>query len=353
MRNVCNLLLAIAAAPLSERALNAATYCMVVYFVGLKSPWPITMPLYAQIEPSDNCNLNCCMCPVSKENRGHKPGDLSYDNFAKMIDALPSALHIQIQGFGEPLLNKNIVEMVRYSKSKGNRTTLVTNGQLLTKGMCEKLIGSGLDAIGISIDGAKKQTYESIRSGASFDRLISNITMLVKIRKASGSQMRIYLMFVMMNENFDELSNLVRMCSKLGLDGVRSQHVQLQYNVKGNRLRSVFSGKHRKKIEEEVKTSRRLSRENNLDCNFQGFERSRHMDCHWPWAGVYIKCNGEVTPCCNITQLSFGNILQQPFGEIWKSEKYCRFRKQHAKNRISKICKGCNYAYFNGEIVVL
>lgn len=354
LKNTKNLLPAIASSLLSGRTLNAASYGILVHFAGLKSAKAIAMPLYAQIEPTINCNLACSMCPVSLRKGAYSHDDLSLGDFKKIVDKIPSALHIQIQGWGEPLLNRDIIGMISYCKSKGIRATMVTNGQLLTHEMGLRILDSGLDAIGISVDGASKKTYERLRPGASFERLLSNVKLLVKNRKWSKSKMKIFLMVVMMKENIYELSGIVELASELGVDGLRCQHVQFKPGgTEANVSRSLFFGDNLEAAKVEIRRASELARKRRLDCFVQKLEKSGNLACHWPWAGIYVSHDGRVEPCCNIVGLSLGSISHDDLQKIYNSEEYKKFRAGHASGSLPAQCKNCTYAYYNGEMVVL
>jgi len=352
-RNLQNLLPLVAAQPFSSRTLNAVHYGGLVESFGIRSARSSAMPLYLQIEPTVRCNLSCLMCPSSIDRKRNQTEDLSYADFKRIINSIPSALHVHLQGFGEPLLNRDILRMISYCKSRSIRVTLVTNGQLLSDQMCRALAGSGLDAIGISMDGATKSKYEKIRKGASFGKLVSNIRSLAATRDSALSRMKIFLVFVMMKENISELPLVVDFASKAGLDGVRCQHVQFDREVKGNASRSVLSSHNRPMAEAQVSCASGLAKNSGLDCFIQGFEKSRSFICPWPWAGVYITCKGEVSPCCNVCCASFGNIMSQRIDAIYNSEEYKEFRKKHLRGCIPAVCKGCPQEYYNGEKVIL
>jgi MoaA/NifB/PqqE/SkfB family radical SAM enzyme len=82
--------------------------------------------------------------------------DMTFLQFKKIFGRLKEAMHIVFCGFGEPLLNKDIFEMIAYSKRKGKITTLTTNGILLDDRAIDNILGSKLDVLSISIKTSKK-----------------------------------------------------------------------------------------------------------------------------------------------------------------------------------------------------
>ncbi len=137
-------------------------------------------PAIIDIEPTIRCNLKCEMCQTIEWDR--RCEDLSYDNFQRIVNQLPSLGEIKLQGMGEPLLNNDFFRMVDYAKSKGIKTRTISNGTLIDGKTAEMIISSGLEQLHISLDGASPKTYEGIRKGASFSDVIKNIERLVEAR---------------------------------------------------------------------------------------------------------------------------------------------------------------------------
>ena len=76
----------------------------------------------------------------------------------------------------------DLIRHIQYAKARNLHVFFSTNGQLLTKEKCSQLLGTGLDAIRISIEGTDKESYESIRRGGSYEVLIRNLIQLKNMR---------------------------------------------------------------------------------------------------------------------------------------------------------------------------
>jgi len=337
-----------------QRFPNATAYGLAGYLCNIKIAKPLTKPIYAQIEPTTNCNLHCKMCKKSIEKQNSKQNDLAFDDFKKIIDSLPTVLHVSIVGFGEPLLNKNLDRMILYCSKNKQKVSTVTNAQLLTGKMSKKLLESGLSSIGISIDGATKETYEKARDGASFKKLMQNVKRFVKTKNRLSPSTKTYLLFVLTKNNAKELSKIVRLAKTLKLNGVMAQHIQFTGGYpKTNLSESILFSTEKKQLQEEIKKSRKLAKRYCLEYSIQGFEKDKRQTCHWLWAGVYITKEGNIAPCCTLPTVSFGNILNKQFNEIWGSKEYVDFRKAHICKNFPEPCKKCNYFYFKNELVTV
>lgn len=86
---------------------------------------------------------------------------------------------------GEPFVNKNYLEFIKYVSNYGIFVQFVTNGSLLTDNTIDSLYErDNISKINISIDGATKQTFEGIRIRSNFDVIVKNTGNLInKIKK--------------------------------------------------------------------------------------------------------------------------------------------------------------------------
>ena len=103
--------------------------------------------LTLQIEPTSACNLNCKIC--MRRNLERSPSFLSFDNFRRILDS-GNPRYVGLHGWGEPLLNQQLFEMIRYAESKGVSTSLTTNGTLVQENI-DGIFGSGLREIAFGV----------------------------------------------------------------------------------------------------------------------------------------------------------------------------------------------------------
>ena len=100
------------------------------------------------LDISTMCNLRCCMCSLDKYYE--KKGIMSTDTFGKLIPYMSSINYVSLSCNGEPLLNKNIIEMLSVIKDTSQGKAVVgftTNGTLLTREASEKLILNNLESL--------------------------------------------------------------------------------------------------------------------------------------------------------------------------------------------------------------
>tara|TARA_Y100000034_G_scaffold45936_1_gene56493 strand:- start:21452 stop:22513 length:1062 start_codon:yes stop_codon:yes gene_type:complete len=300
-------------------------------------------PIIAQIEPTSHCNLKCEMC--IREKIDVPIGTMSFKDFKKILEKLDSLSKIHLSGQGEPLLNKDLFDMIEYANKKGITVFFTTNGTILTKEIINKICNVNIGEIGISIDSAEKKKYEKIRKGADFDKVKTNIKNLVNELKKSKKKIIVSTSAVILKENIKEIPEFVRLANSLGIKKVGFQTVQEKkdyidrYNSK---IKTQTVSNFNKELKEKIKEGKKIAKKYNITVIF---DEEKSPGCIWPWRSIYITWNGNITPCCKILDYKkpyFGNILKEDFWKIWNGKEYQLFRKLLRKRKAPLVCKGCN-----------
>ena len=306
-----------------------------------------SFPIYIQIEPAIICNLKCKMCIAPHWER--REPYLSLEKFKIITKQFPYLRKISLVGAGEPLLNPDIFEIIQWAKSKKMLIGFATNGMLLTKRNIENTLNSKPDWLNISVDGATSETYERIRQGGDFNLVINNIKELMKAKKNNKTD--ISLWFLGMRDNIQELPQMVKLASGLGIKKLNMQTVhywgkeEWKLRLDGQRLDDGFV-KLKSIILEAINTAKKYNiRFNYVNTPFNGSKRA----CQWPWKACYITVEGFVTPCClhgsDPNVINFGNIFEKPFYEIWNNIEYQEFRRRLKSQTPPEICAGCTSYY--------
>jgi radical SAM family uncharacterized protein len=164
----------------------------------------VRAPLFCGHKLTYNCNLKCKMCPFWK-----RPNiDLSTENEKAVLKQIydSGACAIAFEG-GEPLLRKDLGEILAFSKSLPLQTSLITNGTLLESKIDEiaPYINGG---IYVSLDGIGK-THDLIRGvNGCFKEAIKGI-------RAASKKIPVAINTTIMAENIYEIENLVKLAKDL------------------------------------------------------------------------------------------------------------------------------------------
>jgi hypothetical protein len=126
-------------------------------------------PVCLYLEVTNRCNLLCTTCPRTYEEL-EPEADMHWDLFTKIVDQVPNIKRVVLHGVGEPMLVKDLPQMVAYLKARGVYVLFNTNGTLLTEKNGQALIDAGLDELRVSLDAADANVFQMVRGKDMFDR---------------------------------------------------------------------------------------------------------------------------------------------------------------------------------------
>ena len=300
-------------------------------------------PVVAQIEPTSKCNLKCGMCV--REKIGVPIGTMSFSDFKKILDKLDSLFKIHLSGQGEPFLNPDLLKMIEYANKKGITVHLTTNGTILTEKIIDGISKVDVGEIAVSIDSPRKETYERIRKGAKFEKVITNLKNLISKLKKEKRKTIVSIATVILKENINDIPEFIKLADKIGIEKVVFQTIQEKedyMNKYGSKTKIQAVSIFNKKLKEKIKEAKKLAKKHNITVIF---DEEKSIGCIWPWRSIYITWNGNVTVCCKILDYrntKIGNILHEDIWDIWNNKSYQKFRRLLRERKAPIPCKGCN-----------
>lgn len=174
------------------------------------------LPVHITIEPTNLCDQKCPVCETGAGILDRSRGMLSLENFKKIIDKIyPHTNTIMFYFMGEPFLNKDAYEMIKYAKLKDIFITCCTNGNFIDG---KKLIYSGIDEINFQIGGTTQETHEIYRVNGNLKKIFDNVREAVKRKKETGAKTEIILGFIIMKHNEHQLDDFWKLVKELGVD---------------------------------------------------------------------------------------------------------------------------------------
>lgn len=321
------------------------------------------LPTELQVEVTGSCNLRCAMCLVAyRPTLNRLEGSMPFETFKRVVDDLPELELVTLQGLGEPLLAPDLFRMVEYAASRGIRMGFNTNATLLTRDKAVRLVKSGLEWLHISVDGATKEVYESIRAGSSFERVERNVRGLVQVMKErSAARPTLSMVFVAMKRNIHELPDMVRLAADWGLARLWVQNLSHSFSdvdpvadyrqIREYAEREALWTGPDPRTEELFRDARRVGKELGVRVRLpklagrQMKRRPGAPGCDWPWRSAYVTHRGAVQPCCMLMGADrgvLGSVEKNGFREVWTSEEYRRFRGELMSEKPPDVCRGCS-----------
>jgi MoaA/NifB/PqqE/SkfB family radical SAM enzyme len=306
-------------------------------------------PFKIEIEHTTLCDKKCIICEHTYWNE--KSENITFEDFKKIIEHFPKLKWVNLTGEGSGFLNRDFMKMIEYLRSKDISVNFVDEFDLVDEEKLRKLSELGVNCIWISMEGATKETYEKIRVGCSFDRVINNIKTLLRVKKELNSPFpTICFRFVVNKLNYHEMPKMVELVHSLGDlgEGSKLEFVGL---LKFKEIEHLYLSEIPEEILEETL---RKAKQLGVNVAFNHHSESRlppPTKCA-AWTEPYLMIGGYVLPCCAVLmsnkrpflrKYAFGNLFEKPFREIWYSERYRKFRKIVSKNngKLPILCAGC------------
>ena len=271
------------------------------------------LPVEYIVETTAKCNLYCPMCP--RETHKQPKEDMTDEVFERLVsETRHSAEHVMLIGLGEPFMDKQIFNRIEYCEKHGIATLLSSNGTFLDEATCAKILDTPLKHITLSMDGARKESFEYYRKGARFEKVRENFVRLCRMKHERGSKLQIVVQMIRMEKNEGEVAEFMEFWGAVpGVDQIRikADETDLMRPDAGH-------------IPEDWK-----------------------HPCHYLWRGaMYVKHSGDVYPCCQSYMLdgaAVGNVRTQSMPEIFNGPAMQELRRKHAAGEAGQVdmCSRC------------
>jgi len=340
---------------------------------GVKKPFTPGAPFLVVWNFTQLCNLKCKHCYASA-GKPH-PNELTTQEAFKALDKLVDAgVNIIAFSGGEPLMRKDIFDVLKRASDYGVFTAIATNATLITKDVAKRLKDVNLGYVQISLDGAKPETHNGFRGAPkAFERTIQGIKNCVE------QDIFVEVATTATKINYEEIPAIIDLCEKLNVDW------WMMYNFvptgrgrfilendlspeERERLLKILWEKLRSKpklqvlstapqyarvalqMEEKVKdeVGELIVPTHFYNPHLHGQLLSLSDFIGGCGAGRFycaLEPNGDITPCV-FFPLKVGNIKIDDFKEIWENNK--TFLDLRDRDKLKPHCGVCEYKYVCG-----
>ncbi len=254
------------------------------------------MPLPSEVEISESgiCNRKCSFCPRSAADYNHVKEFISRKLHSKLCKELKEVGYagvVRYSGFVEPLLDKNIYNLIRevYENLSGAKIELVTNGDVLNLSRLKKLFNNGLSTILISV-------YDSKEDAEKFEKMCKNL-----------------------NLNSDQYV-------------IRHRYLPPEKDF-------------------GITMSNRAGMMENAEYKVESLKEPLEKKCYYPSYTFFMDYNGDVLMCPHDwgKKMILGNLNRNKFIDIWNSKKSINIRKK--LNKANRKFVPCNVCDVKGELI--
>lgn len=305
-----------------------------------------SLPTILQVELSSACNLKCTICARNEFPYG--PGNLPLPFFKSLTPIFPHLERLILHGYGEPMAHPEFVEIMEIVAPFTCHKSLYTNGTLLNNNNIRAILDGGMSEITVSIDSPKREDFEAIRVGASFDTVVKGVRKLIELREEEGkNHPEIVIAAVAMDDNIDDLPSLVELASNLGADAIEVNYLMAYKKALIGRSLYFDRARSNEALMEVERRAKSLRLETRLPDLFDIEGSKGHKNpslhdeiCPRPYDFSYIGYDGNVRPCC-FPLLYLGSISDVDFLDIWNNEKYQNLRRAFASGNPPAFCREC------------
>lgn len=255
---------------------------------------------------------------------------MTLNNFKFIVEQFEEKVTNLILYFqGEPFLNPQFINIIKYASSKKIYTQTSTNAQNIDNKLAENIVLSQLNHIIISIDGIDQNTYSKYREGGKLEKCINTIKLINNYKKIYNSKLPfIETQMLVFSYNEHQIEQFKKLSKQWGANKSTLKTAQI-YDINDN--------------VDLIPTNKKYSRYKNKN-GIWDIKKNKKNKCWRVWSGAVINVDGELLPCCydKNCDYSYGNVFSFPISILWNNKKAVLFRNTILKNKKAiYICNNC------------
>ena len=300
-------------------------------------------PLWLLAELTYRCPLQCPYCS-NPLDFAKQEKELTTAQWIKVFEEARGMGAVQI-GFsgGEPLVRKDLPELIRAARDLGFYTNLITSGIGLTEKKIDAFAKAGLDHIQISFQASDEELNAALAGNAkAFQQKLA----MAKAVKAHGYPM--VLNFVLHRHNIDQIDKIIDLSIELDADDVELATCQFYGWAQLNREGLLPTREQIARAEDVVHQYReKMAGTGNL-ANLlfvtPDYYEERPKGCMGGWGAIFLSVTpeGMALPCHSARQLpvEFPSVLENTLQEIWYDS--FGFNKYRGFDWMPEPCRSCS-----------
>ncbi len=261
-----------------------------------------SLPWIVNLDTFSGCNLKCPFCPTGTDQMERRKCHMPMERAKRVIDAVKEhALELRLYNWGEPFLNPDIFEIIRYARDAGLFTVISSNLSVKVKDLPQKLVDSGLDRLTASIDGIAQKTLETYRRKANAELCFANIRAIAEEKARRGATTpSVDLKFLVFKHNEHELGELEAKRRELGANSFLPRRAFIFHDS--------FVPKHP---------------------DYQPIKQIFKGRCDFLYSELTVEATGAVSPCCTNTSEKWDVGTIEDLGDLrrfWNAPVYQAMR---------------------------
>jgi AdoMet-dependent heme synthase len=310
----------------------------------MRSEWPLAGGAFRPSTPfhmvwlaTNACTARCLHCSSNSAKRS--PDELSTAEVIDLIDQLADSgvVDFGISG-GEPLIRRDVLDVVAHAKGRNMAVGVATNGAKLPEPVAQRLAELELNRLQVSLDGPPVAHDKLRRWPGLYERAVATI------RTARRASLRVHVCCTINSFNVDQLEAFVE--SLLGLDVQRLNFSRYVPTGRGTDALDLPDSRWRSAIETCAALKARFSGQLEIVSHLaqqilvdeEVVEMPGFIGCQAGRGQGCVTANGTVLPCV-LLPIPLGNIREAPFRDIWQSSPIVRLLQD--RENLGGKCAGC------------
>jgi radical SAM protein with 4Fe4S-binding SPASM domain len=321
-------------------AVNRVAFMSATRRRSLRLPHPTSLML----EVTNLCQLRCVTCPREYAlGKVMDKGHMDLERAKHLIDENHVYLDsIGLTGLGETLLYPHLLEIVDYirSKNQGIHIFISTNAQQPDAPRIVDAIADKIDALQISIDGLG-DVFEKVRRNSDWEKYLSSVREIARIAK--GRRAAVKFNMVVLEENYHQMADVIRLAKSLGIPEVYFNTMNLVANDWDVSYYKFYYGSG---FKEAVRAAADLGGREGIIVGWDDITTPRDFrNCPFPWNHFYVTWDGFLVPCCAKPfpkERQFGDVFERGLAACVNDAEFVKFREMSNRSIAPEFCKRCH-----------
>lgn len=322
-------------------------WCLAILSMAFRTSKLHARPLKLTFDPANVCQLRCPLCPTGLQIHDRAPERARMHVFEHLMEEVGDyVFFLDLYNWGEPLLNKDLEEMLRAAAAKKIVTTVSTNLSLpLSDERIYSLVTSGVSEIIVSIDGTSQESYGTYRRKGDFDLAFKNMCRILEMKKKHNlKRPAVVWRYYVFRFNEHEISRARELAAEIGVDRVVFGTPFLDDG------RFPLSREDREAMETWPSTLPEFNRYQSDHPEYEapGTVMEKRNRCDWHYISTAINPDGGVAPCCAVFEEDndFGSLEDGSgsYMELVNNEPFTAIRDRFAGRRAEStdlVCEEC------------
>ncbi|HEX6370745.1 MAG TPA: radical SAM/SPASM domain-containing protein [Longimicrobium sp.] len=305
-------------------------------------------PVWLHLFVTSRCNFRCRFCTnhaVAEKGMvqiGYHPPvqDMTLEVFREILGRNDRAMVCSFCGVGEPLLNRELFDMIRLARSRRMITEVVSNGSLLNEQNMDRVLDAGLDRLTISLLESDPDAHSHlIAVGKPYlPRIMASLEHLAAARAGRGSRLRIKISRVLTRSTLDRADDFIRLGVRLGVDEIIFNNLIFASITEFEQRECLFDTAENRAFFDELG---RAWAGHPIKLGFPVLlKEEKQPGCKWYWKNLCVDAAGNVSGCGRFItpKPEYGNFRD---AEGWNGPHFQEMRRSFTGGELLECCRNC------------